>query len=102
MKVLPKKRPAEILLRGSDRRTKTREDAASKGFWQTSQEVEEEKLIGRRRVVDRIGASKFEIQRRKLDVGIGTFASNVAMYFIILTTSLTPHSRGLTHFRRPL
>ena len=66
-------------------------------FWQTSNEVENEKSMGRRRVEDRKGASKFEIRRRKLDVGIGTFASNLAMYFIILTTSLTLHAHGITH-----
>lgn len=66
-------------------------------FWQTSHEVEYEKSIGRRRLVDRQGASRAEIVIRKFDVGIGTFASNVAMYFIILTTALTLHARGMTH-----
>lgn len=65
-------------------------------FWQSSSEVEEEKSMGRRRLVDRVGASKFEIHRRKVDVGIGTFASNLAMYFIILTTALTLHASGIT------
>src|SRR5665647_922292 len=68
-------------------------------FWQSSNEVEEEKSKGRRRVEDRKGASKFEILRRKQDVGIGTFASNLAMYFIILTTSLTLHAHGITHIQ---
>lgn len=66
-------------------------------FWQTSHEVEYEKSLGRRRVEDRQGASHAEIVIRKVDVGVGTFASNVAMYFIILTTALTLHSRGMTH-----
>lgn len=66
-------------------------------FWQTSNEVEAEKSIGRRRVVDRQGASRDEINIRNLDVGIGTFMSNVAMYFIILTTALTLHAHGLTN-----
>lgn len=68
-------------------------------FWQSSNEVEEEKSLGRRRVEDRKGASKFEIRRRKEDIGIGTFASNLAMYFIILTTSLTLHAHGITHIQ---
>ncbi len=68
-------------------------------FWQSSNEVEEEKSKGRRRVEDRKGASKFEIRRRKEDIGIGTFASNLAMYFIILTTSLTLHAHGITHIQ---
>lgn len=66
-------------------------------FWQTSHEVEYEKSLGRRRVKDRQGASRAELVIRKVDVGIGTFASNAAMYFIILTTALTLHSRGMTH-----
>lgn len=66
-------------------------------FWQTSHEVEYEKSLGRRRVEDRQGASRAEIVIRKVDVAIGTFASNVAMYFIILTTALTLHVNGLTH-----
>jgi NRAMP (natural resistance-associated macrophage protein)-like metal ion transporter len=68
-------------------------------FWQASNEVEEEKSLGRRRIDDRKGASKFEIRRRKEDIGIGTFASNVAMYFIILTTGLTLHTAGITHIQ---
>lgn len=65
-------------------------------FWQASLEVEEEKAQGRRTVVDRIGATQSEIRLRKIDVGVGTFASNLAMYFIILTTALTLHKQGLT------
>jgi NRAMP (natural resistance-associated macrophage protein)-like metal ion transporter len=66
-------------------------------FWQASQEVEEEKAMGRRLLVLREGASKREIVNRKLDVGIGTFFSNLVMYFIILTTALTLHKHGVTN-----
>jgi NRAMP (natural resistance-associated macrophage protein)-like metal ion transporter len=66
-------------------------------FWQTSHEVEYEKDLGRRRLEDRQGASHAELVIRKVDVGAGTFASNVAMYFIILTTALTLHTHGMTH-----
>ena len=66
-------------------------------FWQASQEVEEEKAMGRRMLVQREGASSREISDRKLDVGIGTFFSNLVMYFIILTTALTLHAHGITH-----
>jgi len=65
-------------------------------FWQTSQEVEEEKAKGRRMLVDRLGATRRELGLRELDVGIGTFFSNVVMYFIILTTALTLHRNGVT------
>ena len=65
-------------------------------FWQASQEVEEEKALGRRRIADRIGADHREIVTRDLDIGIGTFFSNAAMFFIILTTALTLHRAGMT------
>jgi NRAMP (natural resistance-associated macrophage protein)-like metal ion transporter len=66
-------------------------------FWQASQEVEEQKAMGRRMLVQRQGATKREIIDRKLDVGIGTFFSNFVMYFIILTTALTLHKHGVTN-----
>jgi Mn2+/Fe2+ NRAMP family transporter len=65
-------------------------------FWQSSEEVEEEKAIGRRRRADRVGATVGELRSRALDVGVGTFFSNVAMFFIILTTALTLHRAGIT------
>jgi Mn2+/Fe2+ NRAMP family transporter len=66
-------------------------------FWQASQEVEEEKAMGRRMLVQRQGATGREVTDRKLDVGIGTFFSNFVMYFIILTTALTLHKHGITN-----
>ncbi|MEO7083700.1 MAG: divalent metal cation transporter [Gemmatimonadaceae bacterium] len=66
-------------------------------FWQASQEVEEEKSIGRRRVVDRIGATDAEIRARDFDVATGTFFSNLVMFFIILATAMTLHKNGITH-----
>ena len=65
-------------------------------FWQASQEVEHEKSEGKKSVAQREGASKREVIDRKLDVGTGTFFSNVVMYFIILTTALALHQHGLT------
>ncbi len=66
-------------------------------FWQAAQEVEEESAMGRRMLVDRVGATKKEIADRRLDVGVGTFFSNLVMFFIILTTALTLHRHGVTH-----
>ena len=66
-------------------------------FWQAAQEVEEDKALGRRRQEDRVGATHKEIRTRKIDVGVGTFASNAVMFFVILTTALTLHRHGLTH-----
>jgi NRAMP (natural resistance-associated macrophage protein)-like metal ion transporter len=65
-------------------------------FWQASQEVEEENAKGRRLLIQREGASQREIADRKMDVGVGTFFSNAAMFFIILTTAVTLHAHGLT------
>ena len=65
-------------------------------FWQASQEVEEEKAKGRRMLIRRFGASRGEIITRKIDVDIGTFFSNLVMFFIILTTALTLHVHGIT------
>jgi NRAMP (natural resistance-associated macrophage protein)-like metal ion transporter len=64
-------------------------------FWQASQEVEEQKEAGLRTVASRRGASDDEIVSRKWDVGIGTFFSNLVMFFIIVTTAATLHAHGL-------
>src|SRR5260370_863316 len=52
-------------------------------FWQSSQEVEEEKAMGRRMLRSRLGATRQEIDNRKIDVGVGAFFSNLVMFFII-------------------
>lgn len=64
-------------------------------FWQASQEVEETKSNGRKRA--RGNATPGNLSRRRFDVGVGTFYSNLVMYFIILTTALTLHRNGITH-----
>src|SRR5207244_4368406 len=66
-------------------------------FWQSSNEVEDEKAMGRRMLRQRERATKRELIDRRLDVGIGTFFSNFVMYFIILTTALTLHRHGITN-----
>jgi len=68
-------------------------------FWQASQEVEEEKAKGRRMMVRRFGASRREIVTRKIDIDLGTFFSNLVMFFIILTTALTLHPNGITNIQ---
>jgi Mn2+/Fe2+ NRAMP family transporter len=64
-------------------------------FWQASQEVEEEKALGRRMLRSRQGATPAELGNRKIDVGVGAFFSNLVMFFIILTTALTLHRHGV-------
>jgi Mn2+/Fe2+ NRAMP family transporter len=65
-------------------------------FWQAGQEVEEERARGRRLLIHRQGATSAELTDRRIDVGIGTFFSNIVMFFIILTTALTLHRHGYT------
>ncbi len=65
-------------------------------FWQTGQEVEEEKRIGRTAISDRTGTSTPAVRRRAWDVLIGMLFSNVVMYFIILTTAATLFKAGKT------
>jgi NRAMP (natural resistance-associated macrophage protein)-like metal ion transporter len=64
-------------------------------FWQASQEVEEERALGRN-LSRRKGASNEELRRLRVDVITGMFASNFIMYFIILTTAATLHAHGIT------
>lgn len=66
-------------------------------FWQAAQEVEEEKAMGRRMRYRREGVTKIELMDRIMDVGAGTFLSNVVMFFIILTTALTLNAHGLAN-----
>ena len=65
-------------------------------FWQAGQEVEEEKAMGRTLKIHRQGATTDEIVDRRMDVAVGTFFSNVVMFFIILTTALTLHQHVAT------
>lgn len=66
-------------------------------FWQSIQEVEEEKAAGRNTLAKRAGATKDEIRTRRLDVGIGSFFSQIVMYFIILVTAVELHNHGQTN-----
>ena len=65
-------------------------------FWQASQEVDEKRASGQREVKDRRGATPQQIRHRKIDIGIGTFFSNLVMFFVILTCALTLHREGIT------
>jgi len=65
-------------------------------FWQTSEEVEEEKSAGQSTLALRRGATAEELTLRNIDVGVGAFFSNMVMFFIILTTALTLNRHGIT------
>jgi NRAMP (natural resistance-associated macrophage protein)-like metal ion transporter len=66
-------------------------------FWQASQELEEKRDLGLVMHSDEQGARTKRISARNLSVAAGTLFSNLAMYFIILTTALTLHRNGITN-----
>jgi NRAMP (natural resistance-associated macrophage protein)-like metal ion transporter len=66
-------------------------------FWQTSEEVEEEKSAGQSTLAKRRGASQEELGLRNVDVGVGAFFSNMVMFFIILTTAITLNKHGIVN-----
>lgn len=61
-------------------------------FWQSSQTVEEEILIGRENAASRAG-----LRSRAWDVNVGMFFSNLIMYFVILCTAATLFRTGQTN-----
>ncbi|MBI3635816.1 MAG: divalent metal cation transporter [Candidatus Rokubacteria bacterium] len=63
-------------------------------FWQASQEVEEERALGRRTVAQRRGATEHELRDARIDVTTGICFSNLVFYFIILTAAATLHRAG--------
>ncbi len=63
-------------------------------FWQASQEVEEERAMGRT-LAERKGATDEELRALRVDVITGMFCSNFIMFFIILTTAATLHAHGI-------
>jgi NRAMP (natural resistance-associated macrophage protein)-like metal ion transporter len=65
-------------------------------FWQASEEVEEERALGRNTLRKRQGATVEELRRSRVDIMTGMFFSNLVAYFIILTTAATLHAHGKT------
>jgi NRAMP (natural resistance-associated macrophage protein)-like metal ion transporter len=63
-------------------------------FWQTEQEVEEERAMGRRTIRARRGATDEELRAARTDVITGMVFAGVVMYFIILTTGATLYAAG--------
>lgn len=66
-------------------------------FWQAAQEVEEDRKHGKGTVAQRRGSTNLELVGARQDVFTGMFASNLVMFFIILTTGATLHAHGLQH-----
>jgi Mn2+/Fe2+ NRAMP family transporter len=65
-------------------------------FWQAGEEIEDAKALGDSDSTQQT-VSQARITERGIDVGLGTFFSNVVMYFIILTTAMTLHRAGITN-----
>lgn len=67
-------------------------------FWQTSQEVEEEILIGEDTIEKRIeSTNETEIKNMKIDNWTGMFFSNLVMFFIITLCGAELHAHGITN-----
>lgn len=66
-------------------------------FWQTSQEVEQEILVGKTTIKLRRGSTDEEVKNMRLDVWSGMFLSNVVMFFIIAASAGTLFLYGITN-----
>jgi Mn2+/Fe2+ NRAMP family transporter len=67
-------------------------------FWQSSQEVEEDILHGKKTVHERQQATTPEaITRMRIDVWSGMFVSNLVMFFIIVVCAATLYTAGITN-----
>jgi len=66
-------------------------------FWQSSQEVEEEIVLGRTSIVKRRGVTKDELKEMRVDSSIGMVFSNLVMFFIIAVCATTLYSSGITN-----
>jgi NRAMP (natural resistance-associated macrophage protein)-like metal ion transporter len=65
-------------------------------FWQASQEVEEDISRGKKKLWQRKGTTTDELRYAFWDVTVGMLASNIVMYFIILSSAATLHRAGRT------
>ena len=68
-------------------------------FWEASEEVEEEKSEGRKKLVERVGATDKEIKAEKIDTIVGMLFCNVVFYFVILAAGATLHVTGKTNIQ---
>lgn len=66
-------------------------------FWQASEEVEENKLLGRKK----FGKSKMcdRVSRMRTDVNTGMVLANVVFFFIVLTTAQVLYQNGITDIK---
>lgn len=65
-------------------------------FWQTSQEVEEQILAGKKSLKARRGSNKAEMRVMRIDVWSGMLLSNLVMFFIIAACGAILFPHGIT------
>lgn len=68
-------------------------------FWQTSQEVEEQILEGKKSIESRRGTNRDSIKKMRIDVWSGMLLSNVVMFFIIAACAAILFPQGITQIR---
>jgi Mn2+/Fe2+ NRAMP family transporter len=65
-------------------------------FWQSAEEVEDEKLAGDGSLLDHPDDAPAELDRIAWDTFIGMGFSSLISFFIVLTTAVTLHTNGIT------
>ncbi|MFN3548592.1 MAG: NRAMP family divalent metal transporter [Mesorhizobium sp.] len=65
-------------------------------FWQSAEEVEDERLAGAGSLLDHPDEAPGELRRIRIDTYVGMAFSNLIAFFIILTTAMTLHKAGIT------
>lgn len=65
-------------------------------FWQSAEEVEDEKLAGDGSLLDHPDHAPAELDRIAWDTFIGMGFSSLISFFIVLTTAVTLHTNGIT------
>jgi NRAMP (natural resistance-associated macrophage protein)-like metal ion transporter len=65
-------------------------------FWQSAEEVEDEKLAGSGSLLDHPKDAPKELRRIGIDTYVGMAFSNLIAFFIILTTAVTLNKAGIT------
>jgi NRAMP (natural resistance-associated macrophage protein)-like metal ion transporter len=66
-------------------------------FWQTSQEIEEDILNGKKTIQARKGTNSVELKEMRADIWVGMFLSNLVMFFIIAVCANTLFVNGITN-----
>lgn len=64
-------------------------------FWQSAEEVEDERLAGAGALCDHPAEAPAELRRIRIDTLVGMGLSNLIAFFIILSTAMTLHKAGI-------